>query len=98
MPGFIIDTPTDGADEDGKPHIELYYSPDDPVSLIQKTAVESIDKYGTTMYDISNKVGRVQSKQIRTAPTTIVLDGGYEIERWETTTHADVITEVLDKW
>jgi len=98
MPGFIIDTRTAGTDENGEPHIELYYSDDVPVSVIQKTAVERIDEYSTKVYSISEEVGKVQSRDVRTVPTTIALDDDYEIERWEVPTHADDIREVLDAW
>jgi hypothetical protein len=98
MPGFIIDTRTAGADENGGPHIELYYSDDVPASVIQKTAVERIDEYRTKVYSISEEVGKVQSRGVRTVPTTIALDDDYEIERWEVPTHADDIREVLDAW
>jgi hypothetical protein len=98
MPGFIIDTRTAGADENGEPHIELYYSDDVPVSVIQKTAVERIDEYSTRVYSVSEEVGKVQSRGVRTVPTTIALDDDYEIERWEVPTHADDIREVLDAW
>lgn len=98
MPGFAISTRSVGSDDNGKPHIELYYLPNDPVSMIQKAAVMSIDKYNMTMYDASNEMERVQSKMIRTAPTTLALDDNYEIERWEVATHADDILKVLDEW
>jgi len=98
MPGFTIDTRTAGTDENGEPHIELYYSDDVPASLIQKTAVESIDEYTTEVYSVSEEVDKVQSRGVRTVPTTIALDDDYEIERWEVPTHADDIREVLDAW
>jgi len=98
MPGFIIDTRTAGADRNGEPHIELYYSDDVPVSVIQKAAVERIDEYTTRAYSISKEIGKVQSRGVRIVPTTIALDDDYEIERWEVPTHADDIREVLDAW
>jgi len=98
MPGFTIDTRTAGADRNGEPHVELYYSDDVPASLIQKTAVESIDEYTTEVYSVSEEVGKVQSRGVRTVPTTIALDDDYEIKRWEVPTHADDIREVLDAW
>jgi len=98
MAGFTIDTRTAGADENEEPHIELYYSDDVPASLIQKTAVECIDEYSTKVYSASEEVGKVQSRGVRTVPTTIALDDNYEIERWEVPTHADDIREVLDSW
>jgi hypothetical protein len=98
MPGFTIDTRTAGSDDNGEPHIELYYSEDVPASLIQKTVAKSIDGYTTEVYSISEEVGKVQSRGVRVVPTTIALDDGYEIERWEVPTHADDIREVLDAW
>ena len=98
MPGFVIDTRSEGSGNNGRPHIELYYSVDNPPSMIQKTVVEGIEEYETEVYQISNNPGKVQSRQIQAAPTTIALDGNYEIERWETPTHADEIRNVLDKW
>ena len=98
MPGFTIDTRTAGADRNGEPHVELYYSDDVPASLIQKTAVEDIDMYDSKFYSISEEVGKVQSRGVQTVPTTIALDDAYEIERWEVLTHADDIREVLDAW
>lgn len=98
MPGFTIDTRSKGSDENGKPHIELYYLSGEPVSTVQKSAVESIVEYNTALYDVSNEEEKIQSKDITTTPTTLALDDGYEIDRWETPTHADDIREVLDKW
>jgi len=98
MPGFNIDTRSDGSDENGKPHIELYISDGEPTSMIQKTAIEGINEYDTAVYDVSEEVGKVQSSQVQVTPTTIALDKDYEIERWESVTHADDIREVLDKW
>ena len=98
MPGFTIDTRTAGADENGEPHIELYYSGDVPASLIQKTAVEGVDMYDIKVYNASEEKGKVQARGVRTVPTTIALDDNYEIERWEVPTHADEICTVLDSW
>jgi hypothetical protein len=98
VPGFTIDTRSEGSDDNGKPHVELYYAEDSPVSLIQRTAVESIDEYDTTVYDVSEETGKVQSRQVGAVPTTIALDGGYEIERWQVPTHADHIRDVLENW
>jgi hypothetical protein len=98
MPGFIIDTRTEGTDENGEPSIELYYSDDVPASLIQKTVVERIYTYDSKVYSVSEEVGKVQSRGVRAVPTTIALDDSYEIERWEVPTHADDIREVLDAW
>ena len=98
MPGITIITRTAGADENGEPHIELYYSDDVPVSVIQKAAVERIDEYSTRVYSASEVVGKVQSRGVRTIPTTIALDDDYEIERWEVPTHVDYIREVLGAW
>jgi hypothetical protein len=98
MPGFTIDTRSEGSDKNGKPHIELYYSEDKPASLIQKTAVESIEGYDTEAYAVSQEMGKVESRGVREVPTTIALDDDYEIERWERPTHADDILGVLDSW
>jgi len=98
MPGFTIDTRSEGSKNNGKPHIELYYSEDEPASLIQKTAVESIDGYDTETYAVSQEMGKVESRGVREVPTTIALDDDYEIERWERPTHADDILGVLDSW
>jgi hypothetical protein len=98
VPGFTIDTRSEDSDDNGVPHIELYHSDDEPVSMIQKTAVESIDEYETKVYHVSEEAGKVQSLGVRVVPTTIAVDDNYEIERWETPTHADHIREVLDEW
>jgi len=98
MPGFTIDTRSDGADENGKPHVELYYSEDRPVSIIQRTAVEGIVEYDTVIYDVQEKMDKVHSRKVNMVPTTIALDEDYEISRWEKPTHIDEIYEVLDSW
>jgi len=98
VPGFTIDTRSEGSADNGKPRVELYYAEDSPVSLIQKAAVKGIDEYSTRVYSVSEEVDKVQSRGVRTVPTTIALDDDYEIERWEVPTHADDIREVLDAW
>jgi hypothetical protein len=74
MPSFTIDTRAPGAEKNGEPHIELYYSDDVPASVIQKAAVGRIDEYSTRVYSVSEEVGKVQSRGVRTVPTTIALD------------------------
>ena len=98
MPGFTIDTRSEDSDENGTPHVELFHSDDIPVSMIQKTAVESISEYEVIIHQIAESAGKVQSHGVQTVPTTLALDNNYEIERWETAVHADNIREVLDAW
>jgi len=98
MPGFTIDTRSEDSDKNGTPHVELFHSDDIPASMIQKTAVESITEYEVIIHHISESAGKVQSHGVQAVPTTIALDNDYEIERWETTVHADDIHEVLDSW
>jgi hypothetical protein len=98
MPGFTIDTRSEGSDENSKPHVELYHSEETLVSRIQETVIESIDEYETCVYSVSEDTGKVRSRQVRVVPTTVALDDTYEIERWEGPTHADDIREVLDEW
>jgi len=98
MPGFKIDTCSEDSDKNGTPHVELFHSDNIPVSMIQKTAVESITEYEVIIHPISESAGKVQSHGVQAVPTTIALDNDYEIERWETTVHADDIHEVLDSW
>lgn len=98
MPGFTIDTRSEDSDKNGTPHVELFHSDNIPVSMIQKTAVESITEYEVIIHQISESAGKVQSHGVQTVPTTLALDNNYEIERWETTVHADDIQEVLNAW
>jgi len=98
MPGFTIDTRSEGADENCSPHLELFYSDGQPASMIQKTVVESVNGYDVEMYNTSDNTGEARTQQVRTVPTTIAKDGDYEIQRWEKPTHADRIREVLDGW
>jgi len=98
MPGFTIDTRSEGSDENGTPHVELFHSDDVPASMIQKTVIESISEYEVIIHHISESAGKVQSHGVQTVPTTLAFDNNYEIERWETAVHADDIREVLDAW
>jgi len=98
MPGFKIDTRSEDSDKNGTPHVELFHSDNIPVSMIQKTAVESITEYEFIVHNISESASKVESQGVQTVPTTLALDNNYEIERWEGPTHADDIREVLDSW
>lgn len=98
MPGFTISSRSKGSDENGAPHLELFYLEGDPLSMIQKTAVKSIDGYSADMYDLSGGEPKVKTQNVSTAPTTIAKDKEYEIQRWEGVVHADHITRALDKW
>jgi len=98
VPGFTIDTRSEGSDENSKPYVELYHSEETVVSKIQKTVIDSIEKYDTEVYDVAEATATLQSRQVRVVPTTIAMDKDYEIARWEGPTHADEIREVLDAW
>jgi thioredoxin-like negative regulator of GroEL len=98
MPGFTIDTRSEDSDKNGTLHVELLHSDNIPVSMIQKTAVESITEYEVIVHNISESASKVESQGVQTVPTTLALDNKYEIERWEGPTHADDIREVLDSW
>jgi hypothetical protein len=98
MPGFTIDTRSEGSDENGKPYVELYYSEETVVSKIQETVIASLEEYDTEVYDVSEDAAMLQSRELRAVPTTIAMDKDYEIERWEGPTHADDIREVLNAW
>jgi len=98
VPGFTIDTRSEGSDDNSKPHVELYHSDETMVSKIQETVIESLEEYDTEVYDVAEDEAVLQSRQVRVVPTTIALDDNYEIDRWEGPTHADDIREVLDAW
>jgi hypothetical protein len=98
VPGFTINTRTEGTDDNGKPHVELYHSDETVISKIQKIVVESIEAYNTEVYDLSQNSPVLDELELTAIPTTIAMDEGYEIERWEGATHATDILEVLDAW
>jgi hypothetical protein len=98
MPSLIIDTRKPGDDKNKTPHVEIFYSKKIPVSLIQKTVGRNIKNYNVVFYPASKSPDKIQSRSIKTIPTTIALENEYEIERWEILTHADDIQEVLDAW
>jgi hypothetical protein len=96
--GLTIDTRSAGSDDNGAPNIEVYYSDDVPVSLIQLAVVEGICGYDTEGFAARDEPGRFQSQNVRTVPTTIALDADYEVRRWEEITHAEDILEVISAW
>jgi len=98
VPGFTIDTRSEGSDENSKPYVELYHSEETVVSKIQEKVIASLEEYDAEVYDVAEDEAVLQSRQVRVVPTTIALDDNYEIDRWEGPTHADDIREVLDAW
>jgi hypothetical protein len=98
MPGFTIDTRAAGSDENGTPHVELYYSPERLQSKIQEKVVATLDQYDKEIYDVSEDSAVQREREVATVPTTLAIDADYEIQRWEGLTHADDIRKVLDQW
>jgi hypothetical protein len=87
-----------GSESNGEPYIELYVSSEVLASKLQQGVIETIDEYDTTVYDVSDSNPHIHTRMLDATPTTIALDGEYEIERWEGITSADDIRNVLDKW
>jgi len=98
MPGFTIDTRSEGSAENTKPCVELYLDENTWASKFQEEVIAALGEYSTEVYDVSDPVAVFKSRGVTVVPTTIAMDQDYEIERWEGLTPADDIREVLAAW
>lgn len=84
MAGFIIPT----VSTRDNPMLLLFHDHRNPISMIQHAAVTGMD--ADIEIDIiitSDRPAAIKMYEIRMVPTTLLLDGDTEVNRWEGATH-----------